>query len=141
MPQHLSQSIDIEAGVWYVIQLHRIHETLLHLVEDDDTAAQKQAHENETIDQPPPSDKCAAPKESVLEGLDDWSHRIQAHESMDRNSHETHASSLAQRIDDWCRIHPKLDQEAEEYLQVAVFGGHRGNDCSESQRQTGHHKD
>ncbi len=60
---------------------------------------------------------------------------------MDGNTHETHASGLAQRIDDRGRIHPELDQEAEKYLQVTVLGGHRRNDRSKSQRKAGHHQD
>lgn len=121
--------------------LHRIHETLLHFVEDDDTDTQQQAHEDETINQPPPADKGAAAQESVLEGLDNRGHRVQAHESMDGNPHETHASGLAQRIDDRGRIHPELDQETEKHLQVTILGGHRRNDRSKSQRKAGHHQD
>ena len=39
------------------LTLYRIHETLLYLVEDDDSKGQKDAHENKTVYQPSPADK------------------------------------------------------------------------------------
>ena len=53
----------------------------------------------------------------------------------------THAAGLAQRIDDRRGVHPELDQEGEKDLQVAVLGGHRGDDGAEAQGQAREHDD
>ena len=125
----------------FLNSLHRIHETLLDLVEDHDAKAQQQAHEHETVDQPPPTDELAGPQEAVFEGLDDGGDGIEAHKRMDGDAEEAHAVGLTQRINDRRSVHPELDQEGEEDLEVAVFGGHRGDDGAEAQGQARRHGD
>ena len=75
------------------LTLYRIHETLLNLVEDDDSQSQKDAHENKTVYQPPPADKLSGTEESILKSLDYRGHRVEAHESVHGHSKEEFASS------------------------------------------------
>ena len=60
---------------------------------------------------------------------------------MNGDAEEAHTVSLAQRIDDRRGVHPELDQEGEEDLEVAVFGGHRRDDGAEAQGQACEHDD
>ena len=60
---------------------------------------------------------------------------------MDRKAQELHALGLAERIDDRRRIHPELDQEGEQDLEVAVLGREGGNDSAESESQSRNHQD
>ena len=81
--------------------LHRIHETLLYLVENHCTRHKQDAHKNEAIDKPAPAHKGAATQEAVLEGLDDGSHGIDEHNLMQRR-----IGDITKRIHDRRRIHP-----------------------------------
>lgn len=56
------------------------------------------------------------------------------------NSKEEFAASRAQRIDDRGGVHPERDEEREEHLKVAVFGGHRGDDRAKAQGKPGKHQ-
>ena len=105
--------------------LNSIHETLLYLVEDDDAQGQKNPHEDETVDQPAPTDEFAGAEETVFEGLQNWRYWIQTHDFMDGEPKELHAFGLAERIYYRSSVHPELDQETEQHLEVAVFRGHR----------------
>lgn len=58
---------------------------------------------------------------------------------MDRNPHELHALGLAERIHDRSRVHPQLDEEGKEDLQVAVLRGHGGDDGAEPKGETRDH--
>ena len=121
--------------------LHRIHETLLHLVEDHDTHGHDDNHEHETIDEPTPAHELAGSEETVFEGLQDGGDGIQAHELMDRDAQELHALGLAERVHDRGRVHPELDQEGEQDLEVAVFGREGRDNSAESESQARDHQD
>ena len=60
---------------------------------------------------------------------------------MDRKPQELHALRLTQRIHDWCRIHPELDQEGEENLEVTVFRCKGRNDSAEAKGEARDHQD
>ena len=104
--------------------LYRIHKTLLHFVEHNDSGTEKNDHKHETIDEPPPAYKTSGPQESVLEGFDDGGDGVKAHQLVDRDAEIPHAAGLAERIHDRGSIHPKLDEEGEQDLQIPVFGRH-----------------
>ena len=93
------------------LTLYRIHETLLDLVEDDDSQCQKYAHENETIYKPSPADKLSGTEESIFKRLDNRGYRVEAHKGMDRNTQEKLAPGLAEWINDRGRIHPERNKE------------------------------
>ena len=95
------------------LTLYSIHETLLNLVEDDDSQGQKYAHENETIYQPSPADKLSGTEEAIFKRLDNRGYRVETHESVYGNSKKEFAASRTQRIYDRGRVHPKLDEERE----------------------------
>ena len=63
----------------YILKLHRIHKTLLDLVEDHYAEGEEDNHEDEAVDEPAPSDEFTGSEETVLEGLDDGSNRVEAH--------------------------------------------------------------
>ena len=121
--------------------LNGIHETLLDLVEDHDAEGEDEGHDDEAVDDPAPADEIAAAEEAVFEGFDDGGDGVEAHEGVDRDAEEAHAAGLAERIDNRGGIHPELDQKTEEYLQVAVFGRHRGDDGAEAEGQACQHDD
>lgn len=124
-----------------VQQLHRVHKRLLDAVEDDDAAEQKDNHEGETVGQPAPADERTGIEEAELEGLDDRSHRVQAHQESQVKASYGLALNLAQWVNYRSRVHPKLNDEREQNLKVTVFCRHRGDDDSEAERQTGNHHD
>ena len=66
-------------GLKIAFILHRIHKTLLDLVEDHYAEGEENAHEDEAVDKPAPSDEFTGSEETVLEGLDDGSNRVEAH--------------------------------------------------------------
>lgn len=120
--------------------LHCIHKTLLDLVEDDDAEGKENPHEHKAVDQPAPADELASSKEPVLKGLKYRSDGVETHQFVDWDSHEEHALGLAEWINYRRGVHPELDQEAEEHLEVAVFGGHRGDDGAEAEGQACYHQ-
>ena len=60
---------------------------------------------------------------------------------MDRDAQEKLTSGLAQRIYDRSRIHPKLNQERKEDLQVTILGSHGRDDGSKAQCKASQHHD
>ena len=60
---------------------------------------------------------------------------------MDRNPQKLHALGLAERIHDRGRIHPELDQEGEQDLEVAVFGREGRDDGAEAEGEARDHQD
>lgn len=120
--------------------LYRIHEALLHFVEDDYAQDQQNDHEDKTVDEPAPADEITSPQETILEGFDDRGDGVQTHELMDRNPHPDHVLCLAKRIHDRRSIHPQGDDEREQDLQVAVLGRHRRDDETKTQGEAGHHR-
>ena len=117
-----------------------VHEGFLDAVEGDDTEGEEDNHEDETVDEPAPTDEHAGVEESVLEGLDDGGDGIQAHQLMNGDAHEEHALGLREGIDDRRGVHPQLHDEGEEDLQVAVLGGPGGDEDAKAQGQAGHHE-
>ena len=87
--------------------LHRIHETLLYLVEDDDTEGQKNTHEDETVYEPAPADEFPCAEEPVFECFKYRGYWIETHELVYRDAKELHAFGLAQRINDRRGVHPE----------------------------------
>ena len=61
-------------------------------------------------------------QEAIFESLQNRRHGVQAHELVHRNAQELHALGLGERVYDRGGVHPELDQEGEEDLEVAVFG-------------------
>ena len=59
---------------------------------------------------------------------------------MDRDAQELHALGLAERIHDRSRVHPELDQEGEQDLEVAVFGRQGRDDGAEAEGQPRDHR-
>ena len=124
-----------------MLHLHRVHETLLHLVEDHDPGTEGGQHEDEAVDQPAPAHEITCAQKSILEGLEDGGDGVQAHEGMDRDAHPAHAARLAEGVHDGSGVHPELDQEGKENLEVAVLGREGGDDGAETQGQTRNHQD
>lgn len=123
-----------------MLRLHRIHEAFLHLVENQNAKPQHQQHEAETVGQPAPPDELAGTQSSMFEGFNNGSHRIDAHDVIQVETGHDLAFHLAERIDNRRGVHPQGDKEAEKHLQVAVLGGHGGDDNAETQRQACHHQ-
>ena len=119
--------------------LHRVHETPLDAVEHQESEEEDDCHKDKTVDEPAPAHKFSAAEESVFEGLDDGGDGIEAHQLVDGDAVPDHAPGLAEGVDDRGRIHPELHKEGQEDLEVAVFGGHRGEDDAETQREARHH--
>lgn len=119
--------------------LHCIHKALLDLVEDDDAEGQENPHEHKAVDQPAPADELASSKEPVLKGLKYRSDGVETHQFMDWDTHKEHALGLAEWINYRRAVHPELDQEAEEHLEVAVFCCHRGYDSAKAKRKPCNH--
>ena len=81
--------------------LYCIHETALHLVEDDYTKQQQDTHEDKTIPQSPPGEIALA-EGGILEGFDDGGHGVE---------HDKGAQCLigdhADGVDDRGGVHPQ----------------------------------
>lgn len=75
--------------------LHRIHKTLLDLVEDDDSKGEEEAHKRETVNQPAPADEFSGAKEAVFKCLEDGSDGIEAHKLVYGDAYELHPLGLA----------------------------------------------
>ena len=102
--------------------LHRIHKTLLHLVEYHDAEGHYDDHKHEAVQQPAPAHELAGTEETVLEGFQNGRHGVQAHQFVHGNAEELHTLGLGERVHDRSRVHPELDQEGEEDLEVAILG-------------------
>lgn len=113
--------------------LHRIHEALLDLVEDDDAEGEEEGHEGEAVGEPAPADELAGGEEAVFEGLDDRGDGVKVHEEVDVEAGDDLALHEAERVDDRGGVHPELYDEGEEDLEVAVFGGHAGDEDAEAE--------
>ena len=120
--------------------LHRVHETLLYLVENDDAYPEKDNHEHKAIDKPAPTDEFSTTQCSVFEGFNNRCNGIKAHEFMYRDPEILHTLGLAEGIYDRSGVHPELDQEREKDLQVAILGGQGRDDCTKSEGQACHHQ-
>ena len=119
--------------------LHRVHETLLDFVEDEDAESEKNEHKAETIAQPAPANELACTQSTMLEGLDDRGDGVQAHEDGQIHTQHLLACHLTQGINDRRGIHPQRHEEGKQDLKVAVLGGHGRDDDAEAQGQTRHH--
>lgn len=115
-------------------RLYSVHKIFLHPVEDHDAEDVEEDYADEAVDQPAPADEFAGTEETVFEGLDDRRDGVEAHKRVHRYAVPLHACSLGEGIDDRRRVHPELDDETEEDLKVAVFGGHSGYDRAETKR-------
>lgn len=122
------------------LELHRIHETFLNLIENNNTGRKQKAHEHETVNKPTPTNKFTGTQETVLEGFKDGRDRVQTHQFMHRYASPLHSFSLAQRIDDRGGIHPKLNQKGKEYLEISILRSHRGDDRAKSQGKASNHQ-
>ena len=60
---------------------------------------------------------------------------------MDRDAEIAHAGGLAERIHDRGGVHPQLDYETEQHLQVPVLGRHGRDDGAEAEGEACHHQD
>ena len=75
------------------------------------------------------------PHGAVFEGLNNGCDRIQHHDPL------LVGGDGAQRIYDRRGVHPQLYNKAEQKGEVAVFRGHRGDQDSKPQGQSGQHQD
>ena len=60
---------------------------------------------------------------------------------MNRDAKVFHTLGLTERVHDRGRVHPELDQEGEEDLEVAVFGREGGDDGAEAEGETRNHQE
>ena len=60
---------------------------------------------------------------------------------MDRKPQKLHTLGLTKRIHNWSRIHPELDQESKQNLEIAVFRRERRNDSAETKGKSRDHQD
>ena len=99
----------------------------MHFVEDHDADAEQDNHEREGIAQHPPF-VAAYTEHAVLEELDDTREGIQLHDE-----HQFRIGDGRERVDNWRSVHPEADEEREQELQVAVLGGHTGEEDTEAE--------
>lgn len=114
---------------------HCIHESLLDLVEDEDAEKHKKRHEGEAVAEGAPRE-VALTKCDELKGLNNGGEWVGKDEGV-----ETGIGDHAEGIDNRGGVHPELDNESEEYGEVTIFSGHRGDENAEAKTETSEHDD
>ena len=103
--------------------LYSVHEALLGAIEEDDGEEHDDEEGDGAIEQPPDVEG-ADTEAGVFECLEDRSEGVDVEECL------VLLWSEREWIDDWGGIHQELDTEADEHIEVTVFGGERGDDES-----------
>ena len=103
--------------------LYSVHEALLGAVEEDDCEEHDDEEGDGAIEQAPDVEGADA-EAGVFECLKDRSEGVDVEESLILLRCE------GEGVDDRGSIHQELDTEADEHIEVTVFGGERSDDES-----------
>lgn len=104
-------------------QLNRVHEALLRAVEEDDGEEHDDDEGDGAISEVHGIEG-AGTNEGVFEDLENWGERVEIDE------YAVCFWGEAEGIDDRGRVHQELDSEADEHVEVTVFGREGGDDES-----------
>ena len=97
--------------------LHRIHESALDFVEDDDAECENENGEAGGVAECGPAEFAHA-EHSEFKSFHDAGERVCLHEHF-----QARVFNCAERVNHRRCVHPKLHNECEQECQVAVFGG------------------
>ena len=118
-------------GLMATAELHRVHEGLFDAVEEED-AAEGDQQRDAPAEQDVLRSQGTAAEEHASEQLDDDCHRVAEVERLPlRRDH-------VDRVDDGRRVHPEVDAEADQVVQIAVFGRQRRDDDAAAEAEKRH---
>ena len=106
-----------------VFLLYCVHEALLGAIEEDDSEEHDDEEGDGAIEQAPDVEGADA-EAGVFECLEDRGEGVDVEECLVLLRGE------GEGVDDWGGIHQELNTEADEHVEVTVFGGERGDDES-----------
>ena len=103
--------------------LNSIHKPLLGAVEEEDGEEHYDDEGDGAIEHTPDIEGADA-EAGVFECLEDWG------EGIDIEEHLVLFGGEGEGVDDRGSIHQELDTEADEHVEISVFGGERGDNES-----------
>ena len=103
--------------------LNSVHEALLGAVEEDDSE-EHDDEEGEGAIEDAPEVEGAHAEAGIFEGFEDGGEGVDVQEGL------VFFRGEGEGVDDWCGVHQELHSEADEHVEVTVFGGEGGDDES-----------
>lgn len=115
-------------------RLDRVDEGFFDTVKDQNADQEDDKHKAGAVGEAAPGG-IAGTQEAGTEGLDDGG------DGVDIGDPAPFFGDAGDGVDDGGAVHPEADTEGDQVLEVAVLGGHGGDDDAEAKAEAGHEED